>query len=404
MSSNEHHEVNKNSSAAELHPRSHGAVVSEGTPVLKRAAPRSAILQSSLRHSIDTASMKSIDPRVLVRPSLIAQKRASVPFLYSDGSYTEWSVKKGQELPPFPIGKTNIIDFSPKVVAKNLSESFRRKSIHAIYFHDKAEAVCDTSCGTKFKVILYAHEDPDKTIMEVMKRRGCSLTFMKIRMAIAKAAVADYSEEKAGPNTLKVPDFIAALYKPPTDEELQANLEQAVEELEQSDPYRQQTTLQLLAAMTDASKSHAETSLRVANMILIDGEAGIRELCLNLLSSETCDSSAIAIKRAVLTIFRNSLSVLSNNGKEKDLDEDGWCEEDLFPLIIKEITNSPCPHGCCLLTECIDILLKSSTSLREKALSSGVKDILDKALNCGDKTYLGLYDNALSALKTLECQ
>lgn len=43
MSSNEHHEVNKNSSAAELHPRS---VVSEGTPVLKRAAPRSAILQS----------------------------------------------------------------------------------------------------------------------------------------------------------------------------------------------------------------------------------------------------------------------------------------------------------------------------------------------------------------------
>jgi len=156
--------------------------------------------------------------------------------------------------------------------------------------------------------------------------------------------------------------------------------------------------------MTDASKSHAETSLRVANMILIDGEAGIRELCLNLLSSETCDSSAIAIKRAVLTIFRNSLSVLSNNGKEKDLDEDGWCEEDLFPLIMKEINNSPCPHGCCLMTECIDILLKSSTSLREKALSSGVKDILDKALNCGEKTYLGLYDNALSALKTLECQ
>lgn len=46
MSSNEHHEVNKNSSAAELHPRSLGSVVSEGTPVLKRAAPRSAILQS----------------------------------------------------------------------------------------------------------------------------------------------------------------------------------------------------------------------------------------------------------------------------------------------------------------------------------------------------------------------
>lgn len=45
MSSNEYHEVNKNSSAAELHPRSLGSV-SEGTPVLKRAAPRSAILQS----------------------------------------------------------------------------------------------------------------------------------------------------------------------------------------------------------------------------------------------------------------------------------------------------------------------------------------------------------------------
>lgn len=406
MNVNEHDELNLQSKETEESQPD----IKEGTPFPKRAeiisAKGAVIASASLRQSFDPSTLKRLDPKVLTRPSLTRQKYSSEPFLSRDpeGSYRKWSVEKGQELPPFPIGRTNTIDASPKVVAENMCELFRRRSVHVTYNGGKAEATCETDDEVKFKVILWEHKDPAKTILEVMKMRGCCVAFSKIRPAVIKAAHGDYSEEKA-PARLTIPDFIAQLYKPPSEDELQASLEQIVEELEQNDSYRQHSSLQLLCAMTDASSSNHDTCLRIATMVLVDDEAGIRDLCLNLLSSETTDDSCQRVKKAVLTFFRNSMNVLIANGKmDAVLNDDNWCSDDLFPLILNELNKCPCPHKCTLLTQCISLLLKSSSAIREKANSMGMKDVLDKAMNLGQMSHLGLYDQAQSALKALECQ
>lgn len=334
--------------------------------------------------------------------------RRSVPNLKLnlDESYTNWDVIKGKSLPAYPLGRTELIDHPPSQVAKNIAEALRMKSVHAIYDSFDAEATCTTACDCKFKITLFEAEDSNHTILEVLKSRGCSLTFSKLRRAVSKAANGDFSVVDDAPLCLSIPDCVAALYTPPSSDDIKKILTKSSKELQTSRRDGQLTALRLLAAMTDADKSHKSTCINVATMIL-EGEAGVRETCINLLSSEMSDEYSDRVDKAVLDVFSNSLSLLYMSGDIRKVteSEDPWYSQSLFPSLMQSMKQCPCPHGCTLVSQCLSVLLQSSSDMRHEAVKEGsLETILEHALARGKKSHANLYDHTQSAIDALHCQ
>jgi hypothetical protein len=410
----------------------------------------------------DASQMVPLDSRVLLgssnnhRHMMSPRQRKRLkaePFLSSASSsscseynYT-WLVERGQDLPRYPIGKTHNIDLAPKVVAANIAELFRRNSMYAVYNRDRdAEAICEMDPNCHFKVILYSaspscsnsmetkENSGTTTIMEIMKTKGCSIAFFSIRCAIVKAARADYDDcnndnkydhyewqdrrrklpHVAVTTNHKIPvTGDADLYKKPTDEELLTLLEQIFDDLVQNDSYRQHSALELLLALTDVDSPN--TCLRIVQMVLVDDEVGIRDICLNLFSVEATDAVTRRIKTSISSFFRNSLNILKNRYCDfgailflEDTDGDqnvaNWYSDDLLPLIIAELNQSPCPHTCTTLIECLVVLFQLSPDLKEKARDMGIEDKIGQAIKIGQASHLKLYKLAHSAFKSLQSE
>jgi hypothetical protein len=316
------------------------------------------------------------------------------------GSYTSWDVVKGQSLPPYPIGRTHTIDKAPSEVSKNIVEGLRRLSVHAICDPVKAEAMCTTSCDCTFKVTLFAAKEGDKTVMEIMRRRGCGLSYSNAQRAVLRSAQGIYEVEK--PRSLSIPKCIAAKYEAPSMDYLRKILEDSSKELQTNDQSGQLAALRLIASVTDARKSHAQSSIDLSQMIM-EGEAGIREICLNLLRSDATDDFSMRIKRDVLSIFSNCLRLLNHDQVQEMVNgEDSWCRDVLFPIIVKAIKNCPCPHGCTLLAKCLCVFLKNVPNLRDEARKGGdLEAVLDEVIKIGKKTHNNLEVSASYALRSL---
>jgi len=374
----------------------------EQQPTFKRAAmaqrPNADLLHVS---DMKIDSIKHLTkPRS--KPKLVKSSNfVSEPSTFNTsvkGSYTSWDVVKGQALPPYPIGRTHTIDKAPSEVSKNIVEGLRRLSVHAIYDPAKAEAMCTTSCGCKFKVTLFAAKEADKTVMEIMRRRGCGLAYSNVQRAVLRSAQGIYEEEKMP--SLSIPKCIAAKYEAPSMDYLRKILEDSSKELQTNDQSVQLTTLRLVASMTDATKSHAQSSIDLSKMIM-QGESDIREICLNLLRSEATDDFSNRIKCDVLAIFSNCLRLLSKDQIQKTVNgEDPWCRDILFPIIVKAIKDCACPHGCTLLSQCLCVLLKHVPNRPKKG--GDLEAVLKKAVKRGEESHMDLKKNALFAIAALQ--
>ena len=362
--------------------------------------------QSVPNLNIDSMPLTTVSPRAaMIKRNL--NFRRSVPNLKLnlDDSYTSWDVVEGRCLPAYPLGRTELIDLPPSQVAKNIAEALRMKSVHAIYDSQDAEATCTTACDCKFKITLFAGDDSRHTILEVLKSRGCSVTFSKFRRAISRAANGDFSVEDK-PLCLSIPDCVAALYTPPDIEEIKKILIKSSKELQTTRRDGQLIALRLLAAMTDAEKSHKSTCINVATMIL-EGEAGVREICVNLLSADASDEYSGMVNKAVLDIFSNSLSLLYKSGDIRKVTEsdDPWYTQSLFPSLLESMKECSCPHGCTLVSQCLSVLLQTSSEMRTEAVKEGSLEILlEQALARGEKSHANLHDTAQSAINALHCK
>jgi hypothetical protein len=138
--------------------------------------------------------------------------------------------------------------------------------------------------------------------------------------------------------------------------------------------------------------------------MIMEGEAGIREICLNLLRSDATDDFSMRIKRDVLSIFSNCLRLLNHDQVQEMVNgEDSWCRDVLFPIIVKAIKNCPCPHGCTLLAKCLCVFLKNVPNLRDEARKGGdLEAVLKEAVKRGEASHMSLKTNALSAIASLQ--
>jgi hypothetical protein len=375
-------------------PRQDVGVLPEQTPGFKRAA-----VKSSDAHNINLPKgLKGLKKPTIFKTLNIPVEQGLIS--HSKESSESWDVAQGQALPPFPIGRTYTVDLPPSEVCKHIAEGMRKNSVYANYDSDRAEAMCSTSCGCAFKVTLFDAGNPSKTSIEVMRRRGCGLSFSRIQRAVIRFATGNHEVEKAP--CMTIPAEISDQYVPPGQDYLEKILDDSSIELQQNDQSAQLGALRLLATVTDETKSHKGSSEKLAEMIM-DGYKGIREICINLLSSDGKDDFTFMIKRSVLTIIRNSLCLLVGLNANQTFADDEWYRVSLYPVLMYEIKDCPCPHECALVAQCMFLLLSQSVVLREEAIGGGeLKTILNGALERGKKMHKNLEVNAERVLNVLE--
>lgn len=317
-------------------------------------------------------------------------------------SFTSWNVVEGKPLPPFPIGRTENFSIPPSEVAKNLENFFRVTSVLGCYDSENSEVQCTTSCDCKFKVTLYADKtDINKTKMEIMRTRGCAFSFSRIRRSVIRAATGNFEEEKH--TKLTIPDAIAIAYQPPKKHELENTLAQCARELQTKDLYGHLTNLTLLGTMTDYTKSHEGSSVIIAKMI-IEGEANIREIFLNICSTPAKDDLEKRLQLRILGIFANCLEVLHKNSAVSELEESAmyWCKESLYPVLVYAVKICPCHFACTSATRCLIVLLKESSELLEKARKDYLSEMMKTLQERGDQEYKNLSIMATNALDTIQ--
>jgi hypothetical protein len=366
----------------------------EATPDFRRA--------KTLAPEVDLSLVKC--GTLMAKPNLNF-RRSSAPQLRLKElgiSSATWAVKTPKELPFYPLERTVQIDQPASVVASRVSDCLRKRSVAATFVD--AEATCMTGCHLKFMIRLFAAEDAGSTIIEVQRRKGCSLAFRRERQAIINAANGVACSKDDMPPCLSLPACVAALYTPPSDDELKCIVEKSRDELESSSLDGQLTTLRILAAMTNPEKSHAETSRKIAEMI-VSRHNGIRDILHTILTSSTPDEAGGMMRNAVLSILSNTLNVLSKDGKlEVVTKEDGWFKMSLYPALVLDLERCHCPHSACLSSQCLCVLFKNSSALRELATEGTLMPILESAVTRGAESHMKLYNEAESTINALRSQ
>lgn len=306
----------------------------------------------------------------------------------------EWNNDlKVLDFPFFPIERSIRIEEPLSLVIARIKKCFRDRSIHAVY-GSKAVVSCTTSCSTKFQVSLYEDEKggSDVTIMEVQRRKGCSLVFNKERQALIRAVKNDDSPIQAARN-FEIPPEIAALYKPPADKEIADLLDMVQNQLENCKGEGQLSTLSMAGAMTDSVKSHAETSVRVVKMV---NEGEIPKICFGILEQEPSSDLDTSVEIAVLSFFSNILNVLISEEMEET-----FYKDELFPLLVKKLETCVSPHSVCIILNCLASFFGKSPSLREKGMAVELEGTLKSIRNVGEKKFLKLQEEAGRALYAL---
>jgi len=329
-----------------------------------------------------------------------------------------WIVSKAQPIPSYALERgTILIHEDAQTVATWIDADIKARSVEAIFDSDKALAICTTESFLKYYITLYdaiSGVDGKKgTIIEVQRRKGCSLEFMKQRRAILSAAKGnkDTIRNDTQGDYLSIPPSMMdeCSRSPPSDEFLKGTLERVVDQFHtNSDRDGQLMSLDHLACMTNPDTSNSQTSLRVAKMI-IENETGIRDIIGIILSSSYQDEVSIKVRHSSLTIMANSLGVLFKNQNifnDDQLAQEGqeWLVHSLLPCLVDDIGGCKSLHNAFLSSKCLNLLVKNCPAVRMKAgTDRKLMDNLENAATMGEVNHLKLEREAKFTINALVC-
>lgn len=317
---------------------------------------------------------------------------------------SRWIVESGNKLPSYPLERTVRVPAHPKVVASRVDENIKKRSIQAEFDSEKARAICTTESFLKYFVTLF-EDDEGGTILEVQRRKGCSLEFRKERLAIINAAKDSFTQTRSMPRLVIPPELVSKCkYQPPSEEEIMEMINNDVLNLHAKHRDVKLLSLRHLASMTDAEKANPDTSL-VAARIIMDSEVGVREIITTHLPTSK-DETSIMMRHSGLTILTNCLALLEGGDEieELSLRDRTWFAGSLFPSLIDDIKDCKSYHNAFLSSKCLCMLIKKSSVVRETARDDDdLRDILENASSIGQNNHAKLHDEAESTIRALEC-
>jgi hypothetical protein len=364
----------------------------------------------------------------------------------------------------YPLEKTSrYIHDSAENIAARMSDACRLMSVHAEYDNEAGTALLMTDDHVEIFVSLWKGDakavsseyktDQDDTedenllvtIVEVQRRKGCSVSFHKYGRRLLDSASGTFIADDNAYSVPKVSPCIQEEQKKDEESSVLA-LEIAASLLRKDRMDARRLGLESLCLLTDPDKAGVETAKLSSQVVLfgsvqdaqaenadfIPDELGIREAILSLvqfgrlgeygdfeddLEDEEVDNDEKefndVLHNLALGVLSNALAVLE---PEKNACEDVSDSTDSFLEESREISKKELlstllnvlgkaeakPHDACLSAQCLKCLFQASKKAKKRARELKAKQIVMTALDVGRRTHVKLETETKRIIKELE--
>jgi hypothetical protein len=303
--------------------------------------------------------------------------------------------RRAKDLPTYPLYKAVTVQCNSNDVLNRIDDELRERSVEASFDNDKSQIMCKTSNFLEYSIDLYAGaNDPDNvTVLEIIRRNGCSFQFREERHAIIQAAK-DAKKEKSEPTVFEkpslfqIPPEFLEQCKPPTEDELRSTLTRAVDDIHNCNPDARLFILQNLVSMTSTEPGQlpSESAQTMSELILKDNGAFSRDLIVEIVKSSISTNKNLdeQMMNACLSILFNVMDTMKRCNEKmynKFLDgtEGRGYVEKLSPRLIDHISNFRTSiHNACLAMKCLLLMARSSEII------SGNTELLEAIQNAKD--------------------
>jgi len=337
---------------------------------------------------------------------LVSKLSPTVDLTSQQGKTRKWCVVQAKPKPIFPLERPVEIPEGSLNVSARICDSLRMRSIE-VQFND-SQAICKTNDFLTYSIDLYLGKD-GSTIVEVMRHKGCGFAFRAEREAVLNAAKGNGAAVPSKlPFIMQIPDDMLQDYEPPTEQDHEETLSRAADMLHSSKREVQLFALQNLSSITTADKLNSE-SAKLMSRLIMKSFNDIREIILSVLNAciRENDETSEQILNSCLTIFSNSMSVLSD-GKSLEailLKQEGSRQftELMVQKSIEIVKDRKSTHNACLALKCLCLLLKNSSSACGK-FDDEARMVVLNAEQFGKQRHFKLEKEAQSTLAALRSQ
>jgi len=351
--------------------------------------------------------------RSTTKPSLVTKNLEIRP--------TTWKVQNDQ-LETFPnnfyLEKSSrfIHDSDACTIAARICDCLRSRSIHATFDEKKAQAKCKTSDFVFFHINLFAVKG-DCIIVEVQRRKGCSITFNREYKAILEAAegksLLEWEKMPFHDNipVMEIQSLEGNCIKVDTEDVIE-NDHKRTDSLIYSDRLEEKILgLNSLCCLTDPCKSSNQAAALISRK-LIHNPKQIQK-CVESIAFHASENLFVDSERdrdvflqmhsLVLSILSN---ILSTAWKENFLAEsiysrEQWFIDSLLPFLMEDIKCAKDrPNEAYLAARCLSTLVSNSFAAQSRVLE--YQEILLDAKNVGFIAHSHLENELISLTSILQ--
>lgn len=315
-----------------------------------------------------------------------------------------FSISDAQDFPSFPLERPIKTNKSVAEITKIIDDSMRNRSVEATFSVEDSRAVCLTDDFVKYHVNLFkgTHEG---ILVEVQRRKGCSLSFRKERMALIRALEGKPAQEQNQPVLRIPPELIEDMGGYPTMEEIKAIVENCIGQMHQKNNDARLIAFQHLASMTDSDKSSADSAEKAA-ITIMDPTSGTDRAIMSAiaLGRTSSDEFPVMITNACLSIYANCLKTLATSADDfnRIINDASWPVGELLPLLIGTIKKCHSLHNSYLAMTCICTLLDKAPRILETVKASAdYKAVIEEAVSVGKMNHAKLEKVSKDAMRLL---
>mmetsp|Transcript_874 Transcript_874/g.1401 ORF Transcript_874/g.1401 Transcript_874/m.1401 type:complete len:436 (+) Transcript_874:200-1507(+) len=400
--------------------------IPESQPTFMRAkvgaATNSPFGNNPLSNSFSAAPFKQSD----FKPAIRQQEKKMI----SEGNWLVGDDSLGRVPIDYPLERTSRFIAEPaSVIANRISNCLCLRSIEADFDNKRAIAKCNTLDHVRFRIRLFAprkEEDGQRTIVEVQKRRGDTISFLRDCRAILNAAEGDGVDvpSEAVPVHINFDTASAMAGELKMEEEsgediLTKEIGSAVGLILRDELDLNIMAFECLIALVDPLRTLPDVALNA---------------CKTIVANDSKDKSASEIRGAIAALLRNgslhddegdaiisdfneilknlALCLLSktfaNMLNKRCLetaiqDNSEWFLDTLIPSLVDAVKSAKDrPHDALYASDCLSNLLRASKDLLKRADEENALSALEEAKAFGSTHHKSLANATEKGITMLE--
>lgn len=317
----------------------------------------------------------------------------------------------------FILEKTSrfVGESTASVVSARISECLRARSIEVSYHETKPKAKCRNSQFVKFQIRLFAgrNEFSHGVIVEVQRRSGSNVSFMKDCRAILDSAEGDYGTDSVRPKLCPVKDLASLKHVDiPQDNDM---LSKAIELILGDRLDGNVLGMEYLCTLTDLKKSSKEIVTKVSHDLFAEKNLHAFEKIVHTVKTYYYEEEddlpsegefLSKLRNHALKVFLNLFDADSALGLElvQHMRSHSSLIDDLVNVFSNDLKNAHHrPHDALTAAKCLAALVEISLDAKIKAREEGCVSALIQAKDFGAKYHTTLAAESAFCLHSLEC-